>query len=375
MKRARPLLKLSVSLLVGLGTIALATPVLVSADIGHANGAVYALTNATSGNRVAVFDRLANGSLNPRRHFSTGGTGSGGGLGNQGALALSDSGHWLLAVNPGSDSVSVFLVFGKFLLRTDVEPSGGVSPVSVAIENDVVYVLNAGSDSLQGFRLNIYGRLTPIADSHTPLSGSGTAAAQVSFNRDGDLLAVTEKATNLVLTFPVDGAGALGAVNVQTSPTPTPFGFAFGRRDQLLVSEADGGAAGGSTLSSYQVAADGMADLVTAASPSQQTAACWVVVTRNGRYAYVSNTGSDNLSTYTVAGDGAVGLLDAISAETGAGSAPTDLALDRNSDHLYALNPQTRTISAFRVMEDGSLQTIETQSSGLPTTATGLVAR
>lgn len=360
-----------------LGMIALATPVFVSAQSGQVDGAVFSLTNATSGNQVVVFDRRADGSLNPRRSFATGGTGSGGDLGNQGALALSDSGQWLLAVNPGSDSVSVFLVFGNHLLRTEIEPSGGVRPISVTIEDDVVYVLNAGSDSLQGFRLSIYGRLTPIAGSRRPLSGSGTAPAQVEFNRDGDLIAVTEKATNNVLTFPVDADGLLGPVKVQASPAPTPFGFAFGRRDQLLVSEAVGGAAGASTLSSYQLTASGMANLVTAASPSGQTAACWVVITRNGLYAYVSNTGSDNLSAYAVAGNGAVSLLggNAIAASTGAGSGPTDMALDRNSRYLYALNPRNSTISAFHVAADGSLHLIETQASGLSSAATGLVAR
>ncbi len=369
--------KLSLSLLVGISAIALATPLVVNAQYGRADGAVFSMTNAVAGNRVVAFDRMSDGSLNPARSFATGGTGTGGGLGNQGALAISDSGNWLLAVNPGSDSVSVFFVFGNYLLRTDIRPSGGVRPVSVAIENDVVYVLNAGSDSLQGYKLSIYGRLTPIADSKTPLSGTGTGAAQVGFNRDGDLLAVTEKATNLVLSFPVDGDGALGAANVQASPAPTPFGFAFGRRDHLLVSEAAGGAAGASTLSSYRLGAGGSASVVTAASPSGQSAACWVVTTRDGRYAYVSNTASDNLSAYRVAGNGAVGLLagNQIAASTGAGSAPTDMALDRNSKYLYVLNPRNSTLSALRVAADGSLQTIETQASGLPASATGLVAR
>ncbi len=377
MKPKPRLRKLSLSLLISAGMIALATPLVVSAQYERPEGAVFSLSNEISGNRVVAFDRMADGSLNPARSFATGGTGSGGGLGNQGALAISDSGHWLLAVNPGSDSVSVFFVLGNYLLRTDTRPSGGVRPVSVAIENDVVYVLNAGSDSLQGFKLGIYGRLTPIAGSNTPLSGSGTGAAQVGFNRDGDLLAVTEKATNLVLSFPVDGDGALGKVNVQASPAPTPFGFSFGRSDQMLVSEAAGGAAGASTLSSYRLRANGAASVVTAASPSGQSAACWVVTTRSGRYAYVSNTASDNLSTYVVAGNGAVSLLggNQISASTGAGSGPTDMALDRNSRYLYVLNPKNSTLSALRVAADGSLKTVETQASGLPGSATGLVAR
>jgi 6-phosphogluconolactonase len=354
---------------------AITTPLFVNANSGWADGAVYALTNATGGNEVVVYNRNNDGRLSGRRSFATGGNGSGGGLGNQGAIAFSDSGQWLLAVNPGSDSISVFYSIGNFLFRTDVEPSGGVRPVSVTIEDDLVYVLNAGSDDVQGFRLGIYGRLTPIPGSRRALSGTGTAPAQVEFNRDGDLLAVTEKATNNILTFAVDGDGKLGSATITDSPSPTPFGFAFGRRDTLLVSEAVGGAAGASTLSSYRLNGDGAVTTVSAAVPSGQSAACWVVTTRDGRYAYVSNTASGNLSTYRVSSGGAVMLSAAIAGNTGAGSGPTDMALDRNSRFLYSLNPGNGTISAFRVQNDGALQFIEHEPSGLGTFATGLVAR
>jgi 6-phosphogluconolactonase len=365
--------RLSIALFAALGTAALAVPV-VGATVGGIDGAVYTLTNNIGGNEVVVFDRFADGSLGARRSYSTRGTGTGGGLGNQGALALSGSGRWLLAVNPGSNSVSVFLAFGNILYRTDTEASGGSTPVSVTIEDDVVYVLNAGSDNVQGFRLSIYGTLTPIAGSKRALSGAGTGAAQVEFNRDGDLLAVTEKATNRVLTFTVDGDGLLSQARIQDSPAPTPFGFAFGRRDQLLVSEAAGGAAGASTLTSYRLNADASADVISAAVPSGQAAACWVVITRDGRHAYVSNTASGNLSTYRVGSGGVTTLKDAVAATTGDGSGPTDMALDRNSRYLYVLN--NTTIGAFRVAADGALTRIEDQSlSGVPAFATGLVAR
>lgn len=364
--------RLSLALFAAFGTAALAVPV-VGATVGGIDGAVFTLTNNIAGNEVVVFDRFADGSLGAPRRYSTRGTGTGGGLGNQGALALSDSGRWLLAVNPGSNSVSVFLSFGNYLYRTDTEASGGNTPVSVTIEDDVVYVLNAGSDNVQGFRLSIYGTLAPIAGSRRSLSGTGTGAAQVEFNRDGDLLAVTEKATNRVLTFAVDGDGLLGQPNIQNSPTPTPFGFAFGRGDQLLVSEAAGGAAGASTLTSYRLDGDASVDVVSAAVPSGQSAACWVVATRDGRFAYVSNTASGNLSTYGV-GNGAATLATAIAATTGAGSGPTDMALDRNSRFLYVLN--NTTIGAFRVGADGALTRVEDQPlSGVPAFATGLVAR
>jgi 6-phosphogluconolactonase len=366
--------RLSIALFAALGAAALAVPV-VGATVGGIDGVVYTLTNNTGGNEVVVFDRFADGSLGARRSYSTRGTGTGGGLGNQSALALSDSGRWLLAVNPGSNSVSVFLAFGNTLYRTDTEASGGSRPVSVTIEDDIVYVLNAGSDNLQGFRLSLYGTLTPIAGSRRALSGSGTAPAQVEFNRDGDLLAVTEKATNRVLTFTVDGDGRLGPTLIQDSPSPTPFGFAFGRRDQLLVSEAVGGAAGASTLSSYVLGGNGAASLVSAAVPSGQSAACWVVVTRDGRYAYVSNTASGNLSTYRLGADGSAALAAAVSANTGTGSGPTDMGLDADSRFLYVLNPRNATISAFAVGADGALTLIEHQASGLGTFATGLAVR
>src|SRR5918993_4907815 len=186
-----------------LATIALSMPLMAAPPGTRVAGVVFSLSNATSGNSVRVFERKSDGSLDARRSVATGGQGTGGGLGNQGALALSDSGHWLLAVNPGSDSVSVFFVFGDILLRTDVASSRGMQPTSVAIENDTVYVLNAGSDEVEGFRLSIFGKLTPIANSARALSASGAGAAQVAFNRDGDLLAVTERATNRVLTFAV----------------------------------------------------------------------------------------------------------------------------------------------------------------------------
>ena len=71
-------------------------------------GAVYTSTNLVSGNAVAVFDRGADGALTAAGQYPTGGLGTGGGLGNQGALAVSNGGRFLFVVNAGSDDVSAF---------------------------------------------------------------------------------------------------------------------------------------------------------------------------------------------------------------------------------------------------------------------------
>src|SRR5262245_2590455 len=69
-------------------------------------GAVYALTNAISGNAVAVWNRSSDGTLTPAGSYPTGGAGIAAGLGSQGALVLSQNHQWLFAVNAGSNNVS-----------------------------------------------------------------------------------------------------------------------------------------------------------------------------------------------------------------------------------------------------------------------------
>src|SRR2546425_12670706 len=71
-------------------------------------GDVYTLTNGAGGNQVAVFDRGNDGTLTADGTVSTGGLGTGAGLGSQGALAV--EGRQLLAVNAGSNSVSLFSI-------------------------------------------------------------------------------------------------------------------------------------------------------------------------------------------------------------------------------------------------------------------------
>jgi len=62
---------------------------------------------------------------------------------------------------------------------------------------------------------------------------------------------VTEKTTNRLDVYPVNEVGVASAVTTTASAGGTPFGFAFGRRDELFVSEAAGSA------SSYEIERDG----------------------------------------------------------------------------------------------------------------------
>jgi len=338
--------------------------------------AVYTMSNAATGNRILVFDRAPNGTLAPAGSFPTGGLGTGGGLGNQGGLTLSDNDRWLLAVNAGSNEVSLFATDEDGLHLVDKAPSGGSQPVSVTIHRDLVYVVNAGSDNVSGFRLRPHGKLTPLVGSTRPLSGSGTGPAQVQFRPDGRVLVVTEKATNVIVTYAVGDDGLPGPLQAQPSQGSTPFGFAFGKRRQLFVSEAFGGAPDASAMSSYRLGDDGVLHIVSPSVPTHETAACWVVTTDGGRFAYTTNTGSGSISGYEIDKDGALTLLDADgrTADTGAGSAPTDLALSENGRFLFVLNSGAHSIGAFRIRRSGQLEPVG-GIAGLPAGANGLAAR
>src|SRR3989442_8703623 len=120
-----------------------------------APGAVYTLMNLTSGNAVAVFARAADGTLTVAGTVPTGGIGTGSGLGSQGALALSEDGRWLFAVNAGSNDVSIFRVTPTGLSWTSRIPSGGTKPISVTVHDKLLYVLNGGgSGNIAGFALD-----------------------------------------------------------------------------------------------------------------------------------------------------------------------------------------------------------------------------
>lgn len=186
------------------------------------------------------------------------------------------------------------------------------------------------------------------------------------------MLVVTEKATNIIDTYTVDDYGiATGPVSHASSGI-TPFGFSFNKRGILIVSEAFGGAANASTVSSYALH-KGSLRLLSASVPDLQSAVCWIVVTKNGKFAFGSNTGSNNISSYSVGRDGTLTLLASVAASTGA--APIDMALRGNSKFLYVLNSTAHSIDVLRVDRGNAQLTQVTSVSGLPTGANGLVAR
>ena len=115
---------------------------------------------------------------------------------------------------------------------------------------------------------------------------------------------------------------------------------------------------------------------VEASVPNTETAPCWLVVTKGGRYVFTTNTPDDSLSSYRVDFDGGLELVDedGRTGEPGAGTRPLDMDLSDDGRFLYTLNIGNGTISTFRVRPEGSLEHLHV-IDGIPGGVNGLAAR
>src|SRR5262249_20062702 len=189
------------------------------------SSAVYVQTNDATDNEVIAFTRADDGTLAPLGRYSTGGRGTGAPhLASAGSVVLSNDGRWLLVVNAGSDELSLFSVQPDGLRMADRVGSGGKKPTSVAVNGDLVYVLNNGTPSISGFHLT-EGKLAAIPDSARSLSSADADPAQVSFTPDGTVLIVTERGTNTISSYQIDERGYAHGPTTIKSSGPTPYGF------------------------------------------------------------------------------------------------------------------------------------------------------
>jgi len=349
-----------------------------SADLARGGtdvGAVFTLSNSAGGNAVIAFARGADGTLTPAGTFTTQGNGTGAGLGSQGAVALSGDGRFLFAVNAASNSITSFVVDGTSLTRVSTVASGGTLPISLTTHGNLVYVLNAGgTENITGFSVGQTGALTLLPGSSRPLSATGVGPAQVGFDPSGSWLVVTEKNTNLIDVYAVGSGGYASAPVISPSAGQTPFGFAFNQHGVLIVSEAFGGGVDASAVSSYTLGTNGTLAVVSASVPTTETAACWVAVANNGKFAYAANTGSASVTGYRV-DKASVSILNADGKTGNTGTTPIDAAVSRNSQFLYTLTAGSHTISAFSVrQDDGSLSPVS-GAGGLPVGTVGLAAK
>jgi 6-phosphogluconolactonase len=342
--------------LLGLAAVA----ALAIAGVANAQ-TIYTLSNSPAGNAVLAYSHQ-HGQLIANGSYPTGGNGTGAGLGSQGAVVLSKNGKRLYAVNAASNTISMFAVdpLGHLDWKANA-PSGGTTPISVTVDDQTLYVLNAGgTPNIAGFSIRARS-LDPIPGSTRLLPGAGPA--QVQFSPDGRELVVTNKASSTIDTFLVGSNGLTAGPWVTPSAGGTPFGFDFDKRGHVLVSEAAGSA------SSYSPLAAGGLSLITGPVATGQAAPCWLVTSADSRYAYTANAGAGSISQFTIGKSGSLTLTDATA--IGTGSHPLDEAAGSNG-FLYDLVDGFHQIEALRIEPTTGTLIPDSTVNNLPVGAAGL---
>jgi hypothetical protein len=325
-------------------------------------GPLFVQTDGLAGNEIAAYDRAPDGTLTAAGTYPTGGLGGQlegsvvDHLASQGSLVLDGHDGLLFAVNAGSNTVSVFSVFGDKLLLRQTISSGGSFPVSIAEQNGLVYVLNAEEGGLvQGFRL-FGGHLFAIPGSSRAL-GLNLAATpqfvntpgQVTFSPDGSQLLVTTKANgNDVDVFRVGFTGRLSeAPVVNELAGAVPFAASFDAYGHLLLTEA-----GTNALAEFALHGSGQITPL-ASFGTGQAATCWVV-SASGRF-YTSSAGSATVSSFQ---EGAGGIIQAPFAQTATDAGTVDAAVPADQRFLYVQAGALGIVDEYAIAPGGGLSPI-----------------
>ncbi|HEY2219984.1 MAG TPA: beta-propeller fold lactonase family protein [Gaiellaceae bacterium] len=340
-----------------------------STVVGH----LYVNDNTTGVNTVAGFDRNADGSLTPiaGSPFAVGGAGTGHATASQGSLQLSADGRYLLAVDAGSNQISVVRIQHDGSLQTtgtDVVASNGIDPVSIAVHDSLVYVANAGAagSNYTGFTLNAGGHLRALPGSTVSLP-SDAQPGDVLFNGDGTKLVGTRVGTSQIDSFTVGSDGLLTAApgSPFAAQGSGPFGSEFRPTNstQLFVSNAHNGGINLGTVSAFAVAADGaLTSIGSSPFNDLQNAPCWVEISSDGQYLFAVNTASSSVSSYSIAAGGALTLIGSTPL-AGAPAGAEDARLSPDGSTLWVVDAGADAVSGFTV-NGGTLEPLSSPTPG-----------
>lgn len=347
---------------------------------------LFAQTNDTN-NMVVHYLRNADGSLVPQAPVSTGGKGTNGvnyfmgnavapdALTSNNSVVVSDDGRQLFVANAGDNTVSVFAIApaGGLTLQA-VSPTGGIQPTSLAFNAGVLYVTHQrGANELGAYRIGNDGKLAPLGQ--YPVLQQDALPTQVSVSPDhkyvvvnGFLSALAPTTPgNTLLAYPINADGTLGKAVTSATAGVGPFGGVFGHGAQAgTYITAD---AAGTTATSYSFGAGGAFSAVSGpVKVAGQTAPCWIVITPDNRFVYVSN-GSGTISQFSLDAAGKLTLVNATAAsepaiKAGASSFAADSWISPDGKYLYQDYAGNDKIVVYSIAADGALTRTGEQPAG-----------
>jgi DNA-binding beta-propeller fold protein YncE len=371
-----PRIRLLVLALVCAGVLAAPAP-------AFGSGWVYVETNNENRNGVLALDYRDNGRTSPIRvrEFSTRGRGAGyirnqsvGALAGDQEVILSPNRRFLFAVNQGSDTIAVFRVNQRTGSLRHVPgspfPSGGEAPISVGFNGRHLVVANHGTKppfvpgpnpdfgnpNFTSFSVSRQGRLRRIGSvpavpgpSQAHIAPNGRNVFSTSFY---SFLIPGDEGSRTIQSLTLSSSGRLS--EAPGSPTgfppdmttnlpmqPPPFlppnieklAFGIATHPERPIVYILGPANNRVAIYRYSRAGR-LTYLGKGEHPGY--AACWVVLTSDGRYLYTANTVTQDISVFRVSGDGTqLTLLEVQKLPSTA--TVFNLAIDPRDRFLYAV--------------------------------------
>ncbi|WP_052032316.1 lactonase family protein [Streptomyces viridochromogenes] len=287
------------------------------------------------------------------------GTGTITGVGDPSYLALHPNGRTLYAVDEREDgAVTAVRLADRSILGS--RSTGGAAPCHLSVHPSGRWLLSAnyGTGSVAVHPIDASGALgerTELVTHSGPPPGPGQEgphAHQFITSPDGGHVLAVDLGTDTVYSYRLDQkAGSLTEVaRARAEPGAGPRHLTFhpGGRYAYLANEADNTVA----VCAYD---PGTGRLAIGEEQSTGTGTgtsypAQIVVTPNGRYAYLANRGHNSLARYAVEADGArLRLLDTVPV---AGDFPRQIALSPEGTLLFAANQRSGTVSVFHVDGD-----------------------
>ncbi|TVY57955.1 hypothetical protein LCER1_G002355 [Lachnellula cervina] len=324
--------------------------------------AIYFLSNAAN-NSVVALKVAADGSVSDGSMTATGGAGMSGvdaagkpagadGLFSQGSVKI--AGNTLIAVNPGSNTVSMFSINPsdptKLTMIGAPASTLGEFPVSVTISQKLAIACVANSGAKSGIAclsMTAHGlkpldkalRPIPLGQT-TPPSGPLNTISQTFFNADSTALLTTVKGnpmvnnTGFISAFPVDN-GSVSPQEMRSSPNGTAvlFGVTLlpGSNDKIFMTDASFGAA------TVSLSAGLIGSTAASTKIDGQMATCWATFSGATGTAFVT----DVLVNHLVEIDPASGAI--VKATAGATGNLGMIDLEGKGNFIYALAPGNTT--------------------------------
>ncbi|MEU0167575.1 lactonase family protein [Streptomyces iakyrus] len=284
------------------------------------------------------------------------GSGTVTGVGDPSYLALHPDRRTLYAVDERDDgAVTAVRLADRKVLGS--RGTGGAAPCHLSVHPGGRWLLSAnyGSGSVAVHPIDASGTLgerTDLVRHTTPPPGPGQEgphAHQFVTSPDGGHVLAVDLGTDTVYTYRLDDkAGTLSeAGQAQTRPGAGPRHLTFhpGGRYAYLANEVDNTVA----VCSYDPAS-GRVEVGEAQSTGTGSGTSYpaqILVTADGRYAYLANRGHNSLTRYAVEADGArLRLLGTVPV---GGDFPRQIAFSPEGTLLFAANQKSSTVTVFHV--------------------------